>query len=64
MTVESAVARFGTKSVHIRQRVVFRDTLTAEGVSVLALIDRETRRAVPLDEALRGHFAPWTLPGA
>ena len=61
--VQSAVTRFGGKSVHIRQRVLFQDTLAAEGVSVLALIDRQTRRAVPLDDRVRAHFAPWTLPG-
>ncbi len=38
--------------------------MVAEGVSVLAFIDRETRRAVPLDETMRGRFAPWALPGA
>ena len=64
VTVESAVTRFGTKSIHIRQRVLFHDMLAADGLSVLALIDRETRRAVPLDDTVRGHFAPWTLPGA
>ena len=64
VTVESAVARFGGKSIHIRQVVLFRDAMVAEGVSVLALIDRGTRRAVMLDETIREHFAPWTLPGA
>ena len=63
VTVESAVARFGGKSIHMRQRVLFRGELVAEGVSVLALIDRETRRAVMLDDTIRDHFAPWTLPG-
>ena len=64
VTVESAVDHFGAKSVHIRQRVLFQGQLAAEGVSVLVLIDRESRRSVPLDDAIRGHFAPWTLPPA
>ncbi len=63
VTVESAVAKIGAKSMHIRQRTLFGDTLTAEGVSVLAMIDRESRRAVPLDAAMRDCFARWTLPG-
>ncbi len=64
VVVESAVGRFGTKSVHIRQRVLFQDRAVAEGVSVLAFIDRDTRRAVVLDDTIRGQFAPWTLPDA
>ena len=64
VVIESAVSRLGTKSLHIKQRVLFGDRLVADGVSVLAFIDRETRRAVPLDDTIRGHFAPWTLPGA
>ena len=64
VTVQSAVVRFGTKTVHIRQRVMFRDRVVADGLSVLAFIDRETRRAVLLDGVLRGRFARWALPGA
>ena len=60
--IETAVGKFGTKSVHILQRVLFKDVLVAEGVAILALIDRETRRAVPLGDDVRGKFAPWTLP--
>ena len=62
--IESAVSRFGSKSVHIRQRTSSGGSLTAEGLSVLALIDRETRRAVVLDDGVRAAFARWTLPGA
>ena len=62
--VHSAIARFGSKSVHIRQRTFSAGLLTAEGISVLALIDRQTRRAVPLDDAIRARFAPWALPAA
>ncbi len=63
VTVESAVSRFGSKSVHIRHRTKSAGEVTAEGLSVLALIDRETRRAVVLDDGVRQRFAPWTLPG-
>ncbi len=64
VTIESAVERFGAKSVHIRQRVLSKGALTAEGLSVLVLIDRETRRSVPLSDEIRTHFLPWALPGA
>ncbi len=64
VTISSAVSRFGAKSFDIRQRIAKGGVVTAEGVSVIALIDRETRRAVPLDPGVRARFAPWTLPGA
>ena len=63
VVVETAVSRFGQKSIHIRQRCLLGSILTAEGLSVLALIDRESRRAVPLDEEMRARFERWTLPG-
>ena len=62
--IESAVVRFGRTSVTIRQRVSKDGVVTAEGACVLVLIDRQTRRAAPLDAAVRAGFAPWTLPGA
>ncbi len=63
IVVESAVVKFGAKSMHIRQRTLFGGALTSEGLSVLVFIDRETRRATPLDAAIRERFARWTLPG-
>ncbi len=60
--VQSAVIRFGSKAIHIRQRTLSGGVTTAEGLSVLVLIDRETRKSVPLDDAKRERFAPWTLP--
>ena len=60
--IESAIAKYGTKSVHIRQRVLFNDVIVADGLAILVLIDRETRRAVPLGDDIRAKFAPWTLP--
>ena len=62
VVIESAVGRFGTKSVHIRHRLLFKDEVVAEGLAILALIDRESRRAVPLDDDVRAKFARWTLP--
>ena len=62
--IESGIGKFGTKSIHIRQRVSKDGILTAEGVSVLVMIDRQTRRAVELPASVRRQFAPWTLPPA
>ena len=61
--VETAVARIGTKSIHMRQAITAGGALSAEAVSVLAAIDRQTRRAVVLGQEWRDRFAPWTLPG-
>lgn len=60
--IETGVARIGTKSVHIRQRLLTEGTLNAEGLSVLAVIDRSSRRAVVLDDAWRAAFARWAIP--
>jgi acyl-CoA thioester hydrolase len=62
VVIESAIARFGIKSVHIRHRLLCQNELVAEGLAILALIDRDTRRAVPLGDDVRAKFAPWTLP--
>ena len=62
VVVESAVVRFGAKSMRIRQRTLINGALTSEGLSILAFIDRETRRAAPLDADIRERFARWTLP--
>ena len=64
VAISSAVSRLGAKSFDIRQRIAKSGLVTAEGISVIALIDRETRRAVPLDPGARTRLAPWTLPGA
>ena len=63
VVIESAIARFGGKSVHIHQRVRFGGRIVADGLAILALIDRETRKAVPLGPDVRARFAPWTLRG-
>ncbi len=60
--IQTAIARIGQKSIHTRQRIFSADTLAAEGQGVLAVIDRETRRAIVLDEDWRQRFEPWMLP--
>lgn len=60
--IETAVSRIGGKSIHMRQVIASDGIDRAECVSVLAAIDRETRRAIPLDETWHARFAPWLLP--
>jgi acyl-CoA thioester hydrolase len=60
--IETAVARIGTKSVHMRQRLWMGEAETARSRSVLAVIDVATRRAVPLTEPWRSVLAQWHLP--
>ncbi len=60
--IETEVARIGTKSVHLRQRLLVDGTLTSRAVSVLAVIDTATRRAIPITETWRAALAPYTVP--
>jgi acyl-CoA thioester hydrolase len=64
VVIETAIERFGGKSIHMRQRVSKDGALAAEGLSVLVMIDRATRRPVPVSDQVRERFAPWALPGA
>jgi len=60
--IETAVARIGAKSLHMRQRLLMDGTETAKSRSVLAIIDVATRRAVPIDEVWRAILARWHIP--
>jgi acyl-CoA thioester hydrolase len=62
--VETEVARIGTKSLHLRQRLILRDELVSRGVSILAVIDTTTRRAVPIEPAWRERLEEWLVPEA
>ena len=60
--IETAVRRFGTKSVSFRQRISSEGTLAAEASTVLVMIDLATRQSVPLSNAVRERLARWLLP--
>lgn len=62
VAIESAVVRIGTKSLHVRQRLLIDGGIVSRALSVLAVIDTDTRRAVPIEPAWRARFEPWTLP--
>ena len=60
--IETAIARIGAKSIHVRQRLTVEGEETARGRSVLAIIDVATRRAVPIHDDWRAVLARWHLP--
>ena len=62
VSVESAIHRIGTKSLHLRQRLMVDGRLTSRAASVLAIIDTETRRAVELEAGWRADFERWLDP--
>jgi acyl-CoA thioester hydrolase len=62
--IETGVARIGTKSLHMRQRLVVAGEETARSRSVLAIVDVATRRAVPIHDGWRAILAQWQVPDA
>ncbi len=60
VVIETYVERIGNKSIHMRQVLRSIGEVRAEGLSILAAIDRESRRAIELDQSWRDRFAPWT----
>ena len=60
--IETAIARIGTKSMHMRQRLLAGGEETARSRSVLAIIDVATRRAVPIHDGWRAVLAQWHVP--
>jgi acyl-CoA thioester hydrolase len=62
VVIATAVSRIGAKSIHMRQVIRANGRDCAHALSILAAIDKETRRAIVLDEDWRARFAPWTLP--
>jgi acyl-CoA thioester hydrolase len=62
VSVESAIHRIGSKSLHVRQRLVVDGVVTSRSASVLAIIDTETRRAVELEAGWRADFEQWLVP--
>ena len=63
VTVETEVARLGNRSFTLRQRLTSAGELCARAVTVLVVMDRAARRALPLDGAWRDSLTRW-LAGA
>ena len=62
--VETEVARLGTKSFQLRQRLVSGGELCARAVTVLVVMDRAARKAMPLTPGWRGSLDRWLVPDA
>ncbi len=60
VVIETYVDRIGNKSIHMRQVLRSMGEVRAEGLSILASIDRDSRRAIELDQSWRDRFASWT----
>ncbi len=64
VTIETEVARLGNRSFTLQQRLVSDSELCARAVTVLVVMDRAARRAVPLDGTWRNSLTRWLEPGA
>ena len=60
--IETELARVGTKSLHLRQRLFLRDELVSRAASVLVVIDTTTRRAIPVSAEWRERLETWLVP--
>ncbi len=64
VTIETEVARLGNRSFTLRQRLLSDGELCARAVTVMVVMDRAARRAVPLDAAWRDSLTRWLEPPA
>ncbi len=62
VVIETEVARLGTKSFQLRQRLVSGGGLCARATTVLVVMDRATRKAVPLTQGWRDALNRWLVP--
>ncbi len=59
--IETEVSRLGGKSCQFRQRLVSGGELCARAVTVLVVMDRMTRKAVPLTPVWRDALGRWLV---
>ena len=59
--IETEISRIGTKSFTLRQRLLQDEVLVGTAQSVQAVIDAESRRALPLTETWRAALAPYIV---
>ena len=64
VTIETEVVRLGNRSFTLRQRLISAGELCARAVTVLVVMDRAARRALPLDGEWRDSLMRWLEPGA
>lgn len=59
--IETEVARIGNKSFALRQRLWQDETLAGRAMTVLAVMDARTRRAVPITDTWRAALSPFLV---
>jgi acyl-CoA thioester hydrolase len=59
VTIETEVARLGNRSFTLHQRLILEGELCARATTILVVMDRGARRAVPLEAAWRESLARW-----
>ncbi len=64
VTIETEVARLSDRSFTLHQRLILQDELCARATTILVVMDRAARRAVPLEAAWRDRLAQWQAPAA
>ena len=60
--IETAVARVGNRSFTLRQRLVHGGEVCARAETVLVVMDRATRKALPLTPGWREALGRWLVP--
>ena len=60
--IESEVARIGDRSIHLRQRLHSGGEVCARAATVLVVMDRAARRAVPVEPAWRESLGRHLVP--
>ncbi|MBC7800404.1 MAG: acyl-CoA thioesterase [Gemmatimonadaceae bacterium] len=63
VTIETEVAKLGTRSFTLHQRLVLDGAVCARAVTVLVVLDRAARRALPIDGPWRDGLTPWLAAG-
>ena len=64
VTIETEVARLGDRSFTLHQRLILDGELCARATTILVVMDRTARRAMPLEGAWRDSLARWQAPAA
>lgn len=59
VTIETEVARLGNRSFTLQQRLLLEGEVAARAVTVLVVMDRAARRALPLDGPWRDSLSRW-----
>jgi acyl-CoA thioester hydrolase len=59
--IETELARFGTKSLQLRQRVTLNGETVARALSVLVVIDTTSRRALPITPEWRAALQAYAV---